>query len=940
MSIRRYLTAAQRAVQRHGGGLSGLWSVLRRTMKVLSAMGASGLLGRVRLASAQRTAVPDAHDETPLPVPATLEELNFRVGVMAHMYYPDLAEDFAQALSHIPVPFTLLISAVDEAAASGIADRMSQLPNVEKLVMKTVENRGRDIAPLLVTFHDEVMELDIIGHIHTKKSLYTGSAQDGWRRYLLNSLLGSSQRTAWILGMLKAMPDLGMVYPESHEGMPLWAHTWLSNSGECVALATRLGIELDQSRYIDFPAGSMFWARVDALRPLYDLNLQLNEFPIERGQVDGTLQHAVERLFGIIARHQGFRLGILPSDGSLALASEGMRNVDLALEMPLAERLQLAGLEAQLVSLDVFDTLVVRPFLSPAASRAHLAWRVRRQWGINDFLQLREDAEAAQRSTLGRDPTLTEIYLQLARRLNNPNIDANTLMQAELDHERQQLRPRSGVLNALSQLGGKKHIALSDMYLDSNNLKSVLPPTVATVAPQWLVSCETGLRKDSLASWEILAERLGVQRSQWLHIGDNEHADVQVPQLAKLLTPVHVLRPSALLDVIPALRPLRHPQSSRAAWPEQLWRGLLANRFANIVDTMPRRLIARPQLDSSDVGYIVLGPLLLDFLISLVRVAQQHGVENVLFLSREGYLLQQAFNRLKDVHPAARMLDTRYLLASRRATALPAMFSANDVGLLLEGTFNGKLRQLLQTRAGEEALAAVDEKLLERDVFLPEMAAEVAAWLQPAIPSLLALALRDRNAYREYLSPSVATRPSMVVDLGYAGTIQRNLARLQEQPLGGFYLALRARARQLEGEIGWAEARYFDGRNQEDETNSPILANDLLLEALLGAPSGQFNGFTPQVEGAPEPRFGPIELSAAGLEALDQVHQGALAFIDDVCAMIGEDVADIELDPSGVQIPLQCLASGRWNADACLDLLVTDDSFTGRGKVAAGKTPD
>ncbi|GAB3059550.1 hypothetical protein GCM10027214_25530 [Stenotrophomonas tumulicola] len=892
----------------------------------------------MRAASTVRTAIVDATDEAPLPPPVPVEQMDQRVGVMVHVYYADLIEELAHALSHVPVPFTLLVSVMDEVAGNQARQRFSQLSTVQQLKVKTVENRGRDIAPLLVDFRDDIVVLDIIGHIHTKKSLYTGGEQQRWRHYLLESLFGSRHRAGWILGMFQAMPNLGMVYPESYQDVPLWGHTWLGNGPAGDLLAARLGIALDRDRYLDFPAGSMFWARVDALRPLFDLKLHRDEFPAERGQVDGTLQHAVERLFGVVVRHQGFRLGILPSDGSLALASEGWRNMDIALQSSLAKRLPLAALDAGLVTVDVFDTLVVRAFLTPAGARAHLGWRLQRDHGINDFVRLRSEVESALRSALQRDPTLAEIHQLLARRINDA--EAPDLAQLELEHERQLLRPRSGVLAALSTLQ-QPLTALSDMYMTQADMQAALPAAAHAVIQRWWISCETSLRKDTVESWQVRAEREGLHVRSWLHIGDNEHADIQMPQLADMLTPVHVLRPSALLDVVPALRPLRHLDGGNAAWPEQLWRGLLANRFAALYDTEPTRLLGRIQLQAQDLGYVVLGPLLLDFLLSLVRTAQARDVQDVLFLSREGHLLHRAFLQLQPFHPVARQLKAHYFLASRKATTLPALHAATDVHLLVEGTFNGTLEQLVAARLGDAAVSAlrnVDASLPGKDVFLPEMASEVAGWLAPTLPTLLHIAAQARDAYLHYWSGLGDMANAMVADIGYAGTIQRNLSHLGQKPLGGMYFALRARASQLEGS-GWAEARYFDGRTTEDEAGSPILAHDLLLEALLSAPAGQFNGFALDQGGMPIPCFGHVELSSEGLEVLDQIHQGALDFIHDVCAAIGEDIADLVLESEGVQIPLTCLASGLWDADAVLDLLATQDSFTGRGSVAAGGAP-
>jgi lipopolysaccharide biosynthesis protein len=57
-----------------------------------------------------------------------------------------------------------------------------------------------------------------------------------------------------------------------------------------------MGFDLSRVTSLDFPSGSMFWARPDALRPILDLGLTLDEFPEEAGQVDGTVAHAIERL--------------------------------------------------------------------------------------------------------------------------------------------------------------------------------------------------------------------------------------------------------------------------------------------------------------------------------------------------------------------------------------------------------------------------------------------------------------------------------------------------------------------------------------------------------------------------------------------------------------------------------------------------------------------
>jgi len=933
-SVRRYLDAAVRAVERHGGGWRGLWSVIRRAVKVAGALGVGGLVGRLRQAGA-RHVLPLMASRHAFPSPLPLAEVRLRIGVMAHLFYPDLIDEFATDLSDMPLPYSLLVSVMDVDAMASAQHRLAGLPNLRELIVRVVPNRGRDIAPLLVTFREEVLALDVVGHIHTKKSLYTGTEQGGWRRYLLKSLFGDKQRLAWIFGMFEAEPKLGLMYPESYEGVPLWAHTWLSNAEVGDQLAARLGFAIDRGAYIDFPAGSMFWARVDALRPLYDLNLRLEDFPEEHGQVDGTLQHAAERLFAAVVQHGRYLLGILPQDGTLQPYTEGERNWQAAFDTPLATRLQLSAVEARLVTVDIFDTLVTRPFVAAEGARDHLAFLARRRLGIEAFADLRARAESRARLAYGRDPTLDEIYA--AALSIQPNLPSEKLKALELQHEQDMLRPRTVVAETLAGMRGKQIAALSDMYLPGAWLRGILPEQATVSLRAWWMSCETGQRKDEASTWHDIAQREGVPLPHWLHVGDNERSDIQMPQLQGMLTPVQVLRPGALLEVVPALRELRHPRRRAAPWPEQLWRGLVALRFSTLADRDPSRLSPAPCLDAESAGYVVLGPLILDYLAWLARMAIDARSDTVLFLSREGHLLAQAWQRLRDGVPALRELRGVYLLASRRATGLPTLRDAGDLAFLLRGTFTGTLRNLLKARLGDaatEAAAGLLGNALDRDIYLPEMREQLLASLHAVLPTLLPIAAEERELYLRYWDQQVGKGEPLIADIGYAGSIQLHLSQMTGRPLRGAYFALRDTAVQLVGH-GSAEARHHDGR-QSPDTDSALLRHDLLLEAMLTAPAGQFEGFR-QVSGESTPQFAPSELSTQGQRVLAQVHSGALQFVDDVLAMAGEDFLDMDLDAAAVAIPLQCLAEGRWVADEWLSSLATEDAFTGRGRVTAGQ---
>jgi lipopolysaccharide biosynthesis protein len=51
----------------------------------------------------------------------------------------------------------------------------------------------------------------------------------------------------------------------------------------------------------------MFWCRLQAMRPLLDAHLPESLFEAETGQIDGTLAHAIERIFVHVVHAAGYQ---------------------------------------------------------------------------------------------------------------------------------------------------------------------------------------------------------------------------------------------------------------------------------------------------------------------------------------------------------------------------------------------------------------------------------------------------------------------------------------------------------------------------------------------------------------------------------------------------------------------------------------------------------
>jgi lipopolysaccharide biosynthesis protein len=71
-------------------------------------------------------------------------------------------------------------------------------------------------------------------------------------------------------------------------------------------MAEIMGVETSEGQHV-FPAGSMFWARTEAIMPMHEiLDIKSGRhFPAESGQLDETFAHCCERLFSISAESVG-----------------------------------------------------------------------------------------------------------------------------------------------------------------------------------------------------------------------------------------------------------------------------------------------------------------------------------------------------------------------------------------------------------------------------------------------------------------------------------------------------------------------------------------------------------------------------------------------------------------------------------------------------------
>ncbi len=234
----------------------------------------------------------------PMPIAAPT-----RPCVVIHAWYMDVLSELLADLRAAALPWRIVITTTaDKQGAVEQAVRATGL----QAEIDVHPNHGRDILPFLQVAERLYEEGEqVVLKLHTKRSTHRSDGED-WRRELTGRLL-DADRAGAIFNAFLQDAELGLVAPEGH--VQRLDYYWGANERNVGALLARMGLPAADISRDTFVAGSMFWVRLSALRPLLDTHLQRSLFEPEAGQVDGTQAHAVERVVSLVVRHAGAKQG-------------------------------------------------------------------------------------------------------------------------------------------------------------------------------------------------------------------------------------------------------------------------------------------------------------------------------------------------------------------------------------------------------------------------------------------------------------------------------------------------------------------------------------------------------------------------------------------------------------------------------------------------------
>ena len=426
------------------------------------------------------------------------------------------------------------------------------------------------------------------------------------------------------------------------------------------------------------------------------------------------------------------------------------------------------------VSLDVFDTIVFRKVACPAEVFSHAFDFLPQQFNINmcapEFQELRVHAEKqAKRLTLNGEVSLEDIYAQMPF---SAEVTA-TLLQAELAAEKSVsfvYPPMTQLISELQTLGIEV-LLISDMYLSATQIRQCFFASCPVLQNLPLfVSSEHQLNKAAGLMFNHVAQQKQLDKSRWLHLGDNPLSDFNMPKQqgiqAQCLSPT--LDNTAIFHLENTLFPAK--QHFNAA------RTLASVHYADTSEPV-----------AFNIGSLVWGPILFSFIDWVINQTIQAKSKCILCLMREA----EVFAPLLELRLQQRNItDTsvKKLYASRKSTFWPA------IDIQVETWFDDLIYILVQRRGYTVAdfyrdfrltcddLNKAHHEVLIRDAdglfyqgknllkLLTNQARDNKQQLKAYIKQQKALFIRY---YEQHIGEDFAT--CAVLDLGGGGTIQHHI---------------------------------------------------------------------------------------------------------------------------------------------------------------------
>jgi 2-polyprenyl-3-methyl-5-hydroxy-6-metoxy-1,4-benzoquinol methylase len=225
-----------------------------------------------------------------------------RLAVVLHLYYVEKWSEIYKKLNMLQkeMYFDLFVT-LPVTKSDFVATIKRDCPEANVFV---VPNRGRDVLPFIsVAKHLSNLGYESVLKIHSKKSPHRQDGEE-WFSAIINNLIPSDSVVLESLGKILSQKNTGIVGPKDQYISLLVNY---NSNAYLLQRLLRKVISRDFGKHSKFKpeeygffAGTMFWARLDSVDPLLEAGYDSANFEAEKGPIDATNAHAIERALCVV----------------------------------------------------------------------------------------------------------------------------------------------------------------------------------------------------------------------------------------------------------------------------------------------------------------------------------------------------------------------------------------------------------------------------------------------------------------------------------------------------------------------------------------------------------------------------------------------------------------------------------------------------------------
>lgn len=513
--------------------------------------------------------------------------------------------------------------------------------------------------------------------------------------------------------------------------------------------------------------------------------------------------------------------------------------------------------KADIVSFDIFDTLIMRKVFSPEDVFRLLGEKVRAELKLDCEIAYIRAQVAAQ---CGPYANINEIYEQIKKscmNLTDENISDIMKMEKDIDLDLCIARKDITDLYEYCVTSGKEVYLVSDMYYTLDDINCILgkcgitPPCNEHI---W-ISCEKKYDKVSGTIWKEYSEMFS-RDVKCLHIGDNKIGDIENSvkydiDSYYIMSAKDMLMNSSMAELVSYVNTVS----------DSICLGLV---IANLFNSPFALCSTKGKVsfdDSESYGYCIYGPLLEKFLIWLYYNSRKDEIDKLLFFARDGY-----------------KQDWCYLPISRRLIYIATMENEDDFNRVVSFPYVGTFADYMKSRF---EIIVTDETLEynDRQINAVGDSKNILKWIQPYKDKIMEQAKKERKNYLAYLTSDGDMQKELsygTVDLGYYGTNQYYLQRLTGIKTKGYcFYACLSKDNIYNNEI------TMDGCFQygDDYTAEKSIASNknMYIETFITAPHGMIRYIDDRGNAVCQ----PDRKSQKNFNVKEKVNCGAVDFIND-----------------------------------------------------------